>query len=434
MRNNPGKTMTIYDVPSIVKEAWPRAAVPTNIMNGFQAAGVCPFNPQVFNDDDFSPSYVTDRPAPTSEVTVTCAGDTVRPDATSEVTVTCAGDTVRPDATSEVTVTCAGDTDRPDLTPEVTVTTTGDADRYDTIVWDASAEDETSLLNSFVSPKGLSLVDVPGDGHCLLHAFLLCLQEQGINVGYSEMCERILEETHVNWHFYKQFHPEGCDILNDVNEYIRNKKYNTDAGDFILNILCNSYKVTATVYHNQHGTITAFVQNPRHSNVGDNVSLALISRGASAHYNAVLSVVRSGNIENEHRPNMMELEDIMPLPKAGSLKKTTRGKKRTTAILTDTPEKNAIEKQSKKPSKPSKRQQISKNKNVKGVEKKPTKSKRKKSQKGENDWSCIICTELYSNSRPNEPWIQCCECKGWAHEECVQLVHDVLFVCDYCQE
>ncbi|XP_026745200.1 uncharacterized protein LOC113506559 [Trichoplusia ni] len=67
MHNNPGKTMTIYDIPSIVKESLPLALNPTNIMSGFKASGLWPLNADIFQDSDFAPSYVTDRPDPTQE-------------------------------------------------------------------------------------------------------------------------------------------------------------------------------------------------------------------------------------------------------------------------------------------------------------------------------------------------------------------------------
>ena len=179
------------------------------------------------------------------------------------------------------------------------------------------------------------------DTVCLLHAFQLCLHEHGIDVGYNKICETGLEEIHVNWRSNKQFHSEECVLFKDVNEYIRDKKYNTNSGDPDLNMLCNYYRVTATVYRDQGGTITDAVQESRHSNVvSGNFSLALTGHGAGAHYSAVLPIVSSKNVENT--PCTKELEDILPLPKARTLKKATRGKKRTTAILTDTPEKKAI--------------------------------------------------------------------------------------------
>lgn len=64
MKSHPGKTMTIYDIPAILKEALPHACTPINIQKGFQVSGIWPFNRDVFGDDEFLPGYVTDRPAP----------------------------------------------------------------------------------------------------------------------------------------------------------------------------------------------------------------------------------------------------------------------------------------------------------------------------------------------------------------------------------
>ena len=49
MRNNPGKTMTTYDLPGIMRDAWPLIAVQKTIHKGIEAAGIFPFNPKVFN-------------------------------------------------------------------------------------------------------------------------------------------------------------------------------------------------------------------------------------------------------------------------------------------------------------------------------------------------------------------------------------------------
>ena len=131
--NNPGKTITIYDVPSIVREAWPRAAVPTNIMKGFQAAGIYHYNPQIFSEDDFAPSYVTNRPDPTQEVTATSSN------LTEEVTASGVIDTYRADETlnetvestaliQEIAAASAVDTDKADQVLGTTVTNAGDTD------------------------------------------------------------------------------------------------------------------------------------------------------------------------------------------------------------------------------------------------------------------------------------------------------------------
>ena len=64
MRNHPGKCMTIYDIPILVAEALPKAVSPTNILSGFRACGIFPFNNEVFTESDYAPSLPTDRPAP----------------------------------------------------------------------------------------------------------------------------------------------------------------------------------------------------------------------------------------------------------------------------------------------------------------------------------------------------------------------------------
>ncbi|XP_029900330.1 uncharacterized protein LOC115354206 [Myripristis murdjan] len=64
MRSHPGINTTIYDLPGIVAMAWPQAVTPVNVTSGFRCTGIWPFNPDVFDDDDFAPASVTDRPEP----------------------------------------------------------------------------------------------------------------------------------------------------------------------------------------------------------------------------------------------------------------------------------------------------------------------------------------------------------------------------------
>ncbi|XP_041845662.1 uncharacterized protein LOC121642781 [Melanotaenia boesemani] len=62
MKAHPGVTMTIYDLPNIVKSALPLAATPSNIQAGFACTGIWPFQRDVFSENEFAPSLVTDRP------------------------------------------------------------------------------------------------------------------------------------------------------------------------------------------------------------------------------------------------------------------------------------------------------------------------------------------------------------------------------------
>ena len=61
MLQNIGNNITIYNMASLMNEAWTRAATPGNIMSGFRASGIWPLNEHIFEDHEFLPSDVTDR-------------------------------------------------------------------------------------------------------------------------------------------------------------------------------------------------------------------------------------------------------------------------------------------------------------------------------------------------------------------------------------
>lgn len=69
LRSNPGKTVTIYDIPSVVNEAHMSAVIPRNIVSGFQSTGIYPFNRELFSDVDFAPAVTTDRDIEVNQAT-----------------------------------------------------------------------------------------------------------------------------------------------------------------------------------------------------------------------------------------------------------------------------------------------------------------------------------------------------------------------------
>lgn len=60
--SNPGKPITIYDIGKLVGDAYPLAFTPKNIQSGFSVSGIWPVNTDVFGDNEYAPSQVTDRP------------------------------------------------------------------------------------------------------------------------------------------------------------------------------------------------------------------------------------------------------------------------------------------------------------------------------------------------------------------------------------
>ncbi|KAF2893777.1 hypothetical protein ILUMI_12395 [Ignelater luminosus] len=57
MLSNPGRTISIYDVARLSGQAYVKTVTPNNIINGFR----WPLNRNIFSDDDFLSSYISDR-------------------------------------------------------------------------------------------------------------------------------------------------------------------------------------------------------------------------------------------------------------------------------------------------------------------------------------------------------------------------------------
>ena len=64
MRSNPGKTITIYEIPEFVAHAQLHGLTTKNILSAFQSTGIFPYNRDLFDETDFSPATVTDRDLP----------------------------------------------------------------------------------------------------------------------------------------------------------------------------------------------------------------------------------------------------------------------------------------------------------------------------------------------------------------------------------
>ena len=67
MLENPEKPISIYDVASLSNKAYEKAFPRENINSGFRSTGIWPFDENVFPDDAFLPSLVTDCPQQTSD-------------------------------------------------------------------------------------------------------------------------------------------------------------------------------------------------------------------------------------------------------------------------------------------------------------------------------------------------------------------------------
>lgn len=264
MRTNPAKTMTIYDIPRIVKISIDIAVTGRNITSGFSASGIWPLNADIFTEQDFLPSQVTDRPIDTKQMTAT--------------------------------------------------------DKH---------EDNYNL-----------------------------------------------------------------------SEKPQSSSENPDA------------------------RITSFV---------DINNISLENNGNAAQPDPIASTSRASVDEaTTSAVKVFSPELIRPLPKALPRKRSQNRRKIKSAVLTDTPEKEALEAiETSRKLKNAKRPFFDKEKKIKkGKKKAKSVNKNDDIEKQNDDYFCLCCLESFSNSRSNEKWVQCLECKNWSHEECTK--GELQYICQNC--
>ena len=124
------------------------------------------------------------------------------------------------------------------------------------------------------------------------------------------------------------------------------------------------------------------------------------------------------------------LNELSPLPDGSRKRLVVRARKtQRSEILTSSPYKKDA--QDRQKSKSSKKDEA---KTRKGKIVKTTLKTKKNAQSlsltdREKETECIICGETFE-----EDWIQCHECKDWAHEDCVDIdSSDINYSCDICK-
>ncbi|XP_069675538.1 uncharacterized protein [Periplaneta americana] len=62
--SHPNESVTIFELPQMSATAWDKAAIPENIKSGFKSCGISPFDRNIFPNEHFLSSVVSDRPPP----------------------------------------------------------------------------------------------------------------------------------------------------------------------------------------------------------------------------------------------------------------------------------------------------------------------------------------------------------------------------------
>lgn len=136
--------------------------------------------------------------------------------------------------------------------------------------------------------------------------------------------------------------------------------------------------------------------------------------------------------------------EIRPVPKCPTQQPNARKRKlQRSEILTSTPiKKDQASKLAKKNIKEEKKEVKKKTTTKARPQTKPKKAlfqshgsgNAPKSGKSLPDHDCLVCGEKYSTSLANEDWIQCSQCRKWAHELCTSYLGYGSYFCDECDD
>ena len=238
-----------------------------------------PLHPDIFMDADFAPSMVTDREIPDTEgngstVDITAAPPMFEIRNQSGDTNTANVEDLTTSIVGAEDIDVADEVEVP-LSPASPATREPNQGFDDQTLHSATAsvspaptnppsgESDTGMLGRCRNEKGLYVIPVPCDGHCLLHAFRLCLHKGKIaDISEDDLCDKIKQEVHQNRLFNKSFAAEGQYILRETHRYITLKEYDRDTVDMLTRVLCNAMSVNASIFQYTNGRLAELQQGP----------------------------------------------------------------------------------------------------------------------------------------------------------------------------
>ena len=113
--------------------------------------------------------------------------------------------------------------------------------------------------------------------------------------------------------------------------------------------LCNALMVTAVIYEVRGSSVRSHEPGQPGIESTGKIFLILHGSGVGSHYNAVVEKSSQQPLTNVVTEEIFSPEAVMPHPKAPPRKQNLRGRKRRhTAILTYSPERDAIYEEEKK--------------------------------------------------------------------------------------
>ena len=107
------------------------------------------------------------------------------------------------------------------------------------------------ISNSF---DNIEIVSVPGDGHCLIHAWEIGLKNSSSSkhkLTYEFLCQLIEFELLSHYQDYSNFMYDSSDFHQQVQMYVKEKHYSNQIGDIVINALATVTSTSVFIYERE---------------------------------------------------------------------------------------------------------------------------------------------------------------------------------------
>lgn len=143
------------------------------------------------------------------------------------------------------------------------------------------------LIDSYLNQFNQVRVPVPSDGHCIVRAFYTVLKrDDSCEIShYRELLQAACDEITENVSFYSDNITSDANIVQELHEYQRDKKYSQEIVDLVLYALANCTQSSVSIVYVHDNCIKQFEITPGREGVVSQRSVTLARIGE--HYEAV---------------------------------------------------------------------------------------------------------------------------------------------------
>lgn len=465
MVSNQGQRITVHNMAALSGKAFLRTALPEKAVNGFKTCGLEPFDPNVFTEADFEGVLEMDEPRDVDLLTTTDgtpAGNGGAPyvreatlqnatevhQAQNEPTPSC----IPPRVDSSDQPTCSTTMEQP--ASHIPSSTAAECMSEMRVI--KTSGDGRCFFRSLVTGLDVNLQSAERDEHGKLTSVVMKVNEKSQADGLraraiSYMCSHFSDYADLDEHTLNADLPPWIHFSTVEERIAAMAEPQSLPGELEICATSKVINKQIIVINSNNVVIQRYGQ-------GDNSPLIVqfTSIGEDVgHFDCVIKntapTETSSTTSNPNDSIMDIINSLSPIPNMHPKRKSGGRKREVAEVLTSSPYKaKLMERQAKKKATEEKKKATEEKKKVAETNKKEAESRKKpkagnsKTRKGKRrrqesdessdeneEWPCLVCGELFCNSRSRETWIQCQMCLLWAHEQCTPGLP--YFICPNCE-